>query len=474
MRTRRQSVCFACFAAWLAVWLQANLASGQTEEIDFSNWKRGYHGYGVLCRSLRLEIEDDSYAWTQRPPTERLLIVLGEPNLRVNRRTGQTLLIAEDESIDLGSFVRSGGALLIASDRGQSFPAFQVRILSGPRETYREALQFGGLADCPLAIINTTGENPRHESVRGCYRLATNKPGSLATARYYTTAALLLQVWSRQLRQEVDQQQFAAATEMQGGRALFIADQSIFSNQMIGEEDNAQFALSSLKWLRGDKNTAAMIIVDGHMADPMHPQDLQLPLPAPNPADVAAALKSLPPEVLIDFGNKVATTIEDNGVLDGIIERLTARFPQRTYQRVLVIAPTVLVLLYVLFRLSAARSEEGSRRSPKNKRGREFFERKQAAIALLDRFRADLTGSSATPWRIVLSRLRVPNRRLQTRSLRREIGRWATLARIENPWTSRRLQQLEAQIRRWRQLHERGALTYDFDHELVDNVATSG
>jgi hypothetical protein len=81
---------------------------------------------------------------------------------------------------------------------------------------------------------------------------------------------------------------------------------------------------------------------------------------------------------------------------------------------------------------------------------------------LLDRFRLEVAGTSAVPWKVFASRLGVQNRWWETRRLRSALRK--TSSRLDpgtqRYWTRRRLARLDKNIRQWRQRRELGALQY--------------
>ena len=110
--------------AWVAIGLTAGVysptaaAQRQNERIPANEWKRGYHGLGMVCRFAGMEIEDDSARFRQVPASQSLVIVLGSV---------QTLPFD-------AAYVARGGALLLAIDRGKhpSLAALGISVLPGP------------------------------------------------------------------------------------------------------------------------------------------------------------------------------------------------------------------------------------------------------------------------------------------------------------------------------------------------------
>jgi hypothetical protein len=439
----------------LCLTLWPSQLTAQIEDVDQAAWKRGYNGFALLCRSLNLRIENDLRSWRSIPPDRSILIVLGS---------------TRGLPMDVSDYVEHGGAALVASDQPdyRSFASWGVGFNRGPQRAVRDEDMFRSRSDCPL--ISNLDRN--HPATSVCVSLATNRPGFLAlspdseASRRYRreTIGRLPRLVASRGRQRNAQPFIASLEPNLDARMLFVADQSIFSNQMMTCEDNAKFALTAMEWLRNGKRDTVLIVSAREIIDPMNPDQLHVILPAPDPADVIAALEQLPPEALIAFGDSVVTAVEDEGVLDELISYVADEIPPRLYARILILIPTIVAIAYLLLRLFNRRYErEGKGGSSHSRRVRSMLERRQAAKLLLTRFRAKVTGSAATPWNDLVAEIRIRGDRLATKILRREVK--AVIRRVQSRssgyWSKRRLQRLHQQVVRWRQLHEQGVLEYD-------------
>lgn len=160
---------------------------------------------------------------------------------------GETPLIG-DLPIDLSDFVRSGGSLFVATDGPTNFPLAggpHFRVVAGPVEAVKNSDAYQDLAACPLIT------NFRRESslFLGVNQLALNLPGFIAggDSANWTMA---------RFPKSVNIGMFAPAVMAGGdfgsGRFLVSADQSLLTNEMIEEADNARFADNVAIWLRHD------------------------------------------------------------------------------------------------------------------------------------------------------------------------------------------------------------------------------
>lgn len=447
------AVLAVCFAGRPAI------LSAQNETVDQAAWKRGYNGFALLCRSMELRIEKDIRAWRSVDPERRLLIVLGS---------------TRDIPVDVIDYIERGGAALIASDQHdyRTFSRYGVVLNRGPQFAARREDRYLARKDCPLI----TDFRAEHSATTECELLVSNRPGHLAVIGHLGRSNAMqreIVAWmpplvsSRSNRRSprVEDRLFLVSVESNAGaRVLFVADQSLFSNQMMTCGDNAKFAFQTLKWLSDGDRNSVLIVTGGEVVDPMNPDMMEVLLPAPDPEEVMAALEQLPPEALIAFADSVVTAVEDEGVFDELITHLVHELPYQLYLRALILLVTILAIAFFCVRLFNCRSESHGRwKFGRGRRVRSMLERRQAAILLLAQFRASVTGNLATPWKVLLAVIRLRGDRRGTKFLRREISAAARRVQLRprNYWTKRRLQKLQQQVSRWQQLHAQGVLEYD-------------
>jgi hypothetical protein len=172
--------------------------------------------------------------------------------------------------------------------------------------------------------------------------------------------------------------------------------------------------------------------------------------------------------VLVPFANSVIAGVEDTGIPDELIAYLVQRIPPLHYRRLLLTIATCCLGLVAFRKLihesvaEKAASDEDQPPGEAGRRQRARLERQNAARELLERFRSDVAETSAVPWPVVVSRLRLKGRRLQTWLLRFRLRR---ASRRLAPgsfryWTRRRLRQLNARVNDWRRLRAAGELEY--------------
>lgn len=164
-------------------------------------------------------------------------------------------------------YLNLGGRILIASDRELnttdrrlplSIDAGPVEVPPGPDAYQRRPL-------CP--IVRVQGSHPVGHGVA---RLAFNRSGALR--RVSRTDRLAVFPSSATTRGKPLPSYWAAAATYQvgDGRAIFVADQSPFLNEMLLELDNLTFAKNVVDWMKAGIEPSSMNVLfleDGRAAD---------------------------------------------------------------------------------------------------------------------------------------------------------------------------------------------------------------
>lgn len=159
---------------------------------------------------------------------------------------------------NLTEFVRAGGALLFAHDEESLVTVGKrILILPGPILTADPADRFQGRADFPL-VRDFLGGGGLFNGVRV---IATNHPGRVESEeREWQGLASYPSVPLARA------DAFAASRREGRGRFLVVADPSVFTNEMIQEADNVQFAQNAVAWLVGGRDPASLrtaVVIDG-------------------------------------------------------------------------------------------------------------------------------------------------------------------------------------------------------------------
>ena len=355
------------------------------EQIRESEWKRGYHGFNMICASVGLQ-HQNARSWVQTPARKKVLVIFGDPG-RVQ--------------FQISRYVENGGTALIASDQKNSDIARLhrgIRILPVEAEALHNRDAFQKMPDCPVVT-----DIRIHPSLDGVEAIVSNRPGSLMARRDSTIAFLPA------LKESLHSNGFIAAAESEtGGRIIAVADQSVFSNQMIIYKDNAKFTRQTLQWLKSEGREHVLVVANGKALPAYDPSDVELEFPGPSRAEVREALKNLPTSALLDFGNAVANVVEDENMVNEILTSSEDNLPQVKMNRALLflmfgVACFTSVITYFwqkkLTRQTASEiADQLQRTKVRNRKSEEFVERQTAAGVLIDTFCIEFAGRRYNDW----------------------------------------------------------------------------
>jgi hypothetical protein len=283
-------------------------------------------------------------------PKDTLLIVFGDLNvLELLDEAMQA-----PEGAGLQKFLDRGGAVLIATDRGNQSQAnilwqrLQVRPAVGVVKNNNEDLAYGGKAYCPLV---TVFPNPKHPLFQGVRKgLATNYPTylnnrnpALAPLANFPPSAVWEPIGGR-FRQEIQLQSpqpFAVGKDGPGGKVLVLGGHGVFMTEMLANEDNFTFARNCIDWLTqsagGTRRTRALFVEDNKISKSFNVSYVQLPgPPIPSVEKLNRRLRQLEEE---NFFNRMLSKYVST-------EKLV---------RWLIIALSALLVFYGLRRLRLAR-----------------------------------------------------------------------------------------------------------------------
>ncbi len=279
-----------------------------------------------------------------RDPAHSLLVVFGDTH-ELDRR-GEAWL---------RSFLARGGAVLIATDRGEPNPrawerALGVRVRGDLVQAHDLRSMYRDSPDCPIlqpAVPAPTRALPRLPLT---LPVATNRPSCLELVpgthglepflRFPTDCRIagrsFLVDWTLVYP-------FGEGGKPGTGRVLVLADHSVFINGMMLQPDNGNFdfAYACVEWLRqrdgaGDKRDRAMFLDDGVVFPSFEVPVTLEPDAGPSPVELANQL--------------IAQVQQDDLFNRLILQHITFR----GLVRGLVVIGTILLLVLGLYRLIRA------------------------------------------------------------------------------------------------------------------------
>jgi hypothetical protein len=248
----------------------------------------------------------------------------------------------------------------------------------------------------------------------------------------------------------------------------------VFSNQMLFYEDNARFALQAMNWLRHGGRSNLLILNDDRGIAPADPQAVQLTLPPPTREQVWQALRQLPPEMLLEFGNEVAALVEDENLVNEVLSMAFEDVSDTRLFRSLIFLSTFLLSGFLFYRYMSSESTiqdvtgtdtrqfGGPAAGWIRKRRRVTEERITVARELVSRFYGRVSGGlhsnfSGFPARLTLVNCDRPE---EPEGAMRQTGKWLNW-KFRHRWTPARLAWLQNQLQQWEQLYHDGQLVFE-------------
>ena len=362
--------------------------------ISEAQWKRGFHGFNVICMGVDLDHQSLT-RWRRTRARKTVLVILGNSRRGALRRN----------PIDLDFYLENGGSVLIASDsknddilRGQGIQINGSGFVAEKREDFFA----GQFSDCPV-VTNIQLPIPL---LAGIDSLVTNRPGVLQVSpnTHWKRLAYL-----PPLVGSPHGNLFALAGENEsGGKLICFSDQSMFTNQMLLHGDNARAAKQSLEWLMGENRKQVLVLVDGVVQSEVNPADLNVELPQPTREEVVDALKDLPPSAMLDFGNAVLGVVEEENMINEFINAQMDRVRPKAMDRFWIFVAFATACLFAVMtytwqkklrrrtisdiaNIKAVENRKVAKRLKKIEASQSklCFERQMAVLAMLDSFCLD-------------------------------------------------------------------------------------
>ena len=334
---------------FLAVFVVAALTSFPARlaaQDDLSSLARETHWFRRLFHERGCKPITNPAELSERP-RETVLVILGDPT------------ILPTLGIDLGEYVRRGGSLLFATDRrlnARALSDFGVTLfgIHGQPVLVPPPDGYHGLNDCPI-LLPANSRLPLFVSEKKTLtRVATNRSGFLSVSRqgsplrpiaYFPLDAGHL---DKNFRDNLQwPMEFAAAGGIGPGRALIMADHSVFINIMLWpkDNDNLEFAYNCVEWLtEAGRRESVLFVEEGRgqnsFDEPMVPRP-SVPLP---PADkLVAAL------------DQVFAGLEEENLFNRLFAGLSRTIPKQQAIIWSILSMSIMLGVYALFRVTSAK-----------------------------------------------------------------------------------------------------------------------
>lgn len=290
-------------------------------------------------------------------PARTLLVVLGDLDVLAK--------VKEDMPGGLETFVRKGGAALLASDRAVKDDSAREQVLavagvtiSG--ETQHNAVErYHEMNFCPrirpvpgggLGLFANVGFDGRGE-----HYVYTNVPSKLVWGRFpggvRPVAMFPHGTFGEQPRWQPGPPLFAVGGDLGEGRVFVMADHSVFINQMMLPHDthNVEFSYNLVRWLKDGQRDRVLFLEDGTVQTKL---DIPMKSIAIPPEEAVKMLFARRNEILVE-AEHVLTRLEDenafNNRLLSALENAGLR-PNRLV-RLLLLLGTLIGVLYLVYRI---------------------------------------------------------------------------------------------------------------------------
>ncbi len=421
--------------------LFCSAAFGQRRSKDEQAWMRGYEGLNLIVASHGLEHISRSQ-WLSISPKQTMLIVLGTPSVPK----------------DINRYLREGGAVLLANDQrsnAASRSGFRFHNLYS-NAIFRQD-HFEGHADCPIVTDFLT---PDHPVLKNVSRIIANRPGAISVSSGFVDGEqrCLARLPSYGNHNRYG---FIWTLERPDSRLMCIGDPSVFSNQMLMHGDNAVFAKQAVQWCKGSGRTKVLVLDNGAERFPVDLNEMEVELPPPSRDEVVEALKNLPPSMLLEFGNAVASVLEDENMLNEFATSVADDIRPKAMNRFLIFLAFAAACLFSFVVFSnqkrirqktasgvAVDLEKAKKRTSK---AQEQIERQMAVEAMLDSFCVDVASKRYKSWVDFPKALEVSDAP-GTNAMLIAMDNTHKLYHSKPPtyWTQKRLLETENEIDQWR------------------------
>ena len=199
----------------------------------------------------------------ENSPRDTVIVMLGD------------LSLVPRFSLQIERFVDNGGCLLLASDlRGVDVePTSILGVWLKPTGNVGRSQAYRGFRDCP--VVTEFDREAVPSLFEGVDSIIANRPGELTFTQSASRAIAWLPTRGARPRPVL-----MSVHRRRGGRMLFVADHSIFTNQMLVHGDNARFAKNVTDWLCADDRRKQLVVIhDGRVLPAWGLGDSPPPIP---------------------------------------------------------------------------------------------------------------------------------------------------------------------------------------------------
>lgn len=439
-------------------------------------WQFGFDAFQLMLEQRGLTSSEDFVATLKSDATKSAIVLVGDLN-RLPEWTWPQIV----------TFIRRGGAVMVASDRATDVNGLFV-LGQGPVEAtssrYAYTTPRGAYYDCP----KITTINDQHPLTRGISELIGNRSGWVDRIAKQQGDWSMLAFLPRSAMTRTGQgsgKPIAASMQLLNGnpgRLLVLGDHSLFINGMLWHGDNAMFALNVTSWLAEGGRDQVLFVVNGATTLPgIDPSTNPGDMPDINPED----LPDIPKESYLAFANGFASALQDSDVLNQLAADYPLEMESGFYWRCVFLALACLAG-WILFRRFPSKGQpvdEPIRRTASSllaTRVQEQIQSKNLRLAAREISRdllRELTGSEDSgKWSIEARDVQISGSTLLRRTTRSVLNRCSRLAtnRDRSHVSRKDLRRLVSRIEHVRKLFRAGKLTHPwFAPDAIDGTLAS-
>lgn len=412
------------------------------------DWQFGYHLFQLLLEQKNLT-SITSFEDALNNPSDSVIVL-----------TGNLSWLDRGDWANVRSFLRRGGAMLIASDKAVRAPDLCV-IEAGPIQVSEPTAAYQGFSDCPR-IDDLRGLHP---VARNVDLVIGNRSGWISRTLNHNgswSSVAFLPRFDGSNANGIKSPVIAtmSVNGSRTGRLMVAADHSLFINGMLWHGNNAILALNTADWLCSTGRRSKLLF----MADGTASQSgIPMPIPPVRPEDLPPFnledLADTPPESIITFINTFVTGLEDENVFNQVLANHASELPAPDYYQQIYLTLAAIAGYWVIRQLlRRGRRFEAPASRPvveaASSRAQDMLNSNDLQRPLRelsrDLFRT-LTGSDdPKDWSVWPGSLQVSSLK-QLERIATDVDR--------RPVSKRSFQRMVKQIERIRQMHEQGRLT---------------
>lgn len=285
--------------------------------------------------------------------------IQGDPQSILNAPRRSVIILIGDISVFaphvLTEFAERGGTVLLATDRESTagrigeFRASDNAVFGMDPEDWYQSYR-----DC-LVVSDISRPHPLSMNVN---TLVVNRTAWLGNPRWARRGWNVVARLPNAIQPRAASGQPVVATLDQdnnnGGQIVLVADPSLFTNAMLWHGDNAMLAINLSQLLCSGERDQVMFVVEGQSLDSYTNSPLMNNPPPELPDNLPDNLPEPEIATLLRIANSVIANVEESNLFNETLADRPRNMPAPYYRRSILFAIAVLVLIFLIWKLSAS------------------------------------------------------------------------------------------------------------------------